>query len=190
MIDAGQEKESPMKYLLLLAAFFSASAFADYCSIRMVDNYGYTVRTYQGYDYSYNCRDFLRDCNRDLRTNNQGRGVRCVRDTNGYPGPNPNPYPNPYPPSSNRFGHLLNMSETAVANQALRGLVGTCRVQTGGYYSSCNYYVKVNNMSYPETYGSGCAHSQYTYRFGCNFSNELQNAGCLIKKAIRENRCR
>lgn len=186
MIDAEQEKEPPMKYLLIIAALFSSTAFANYCSIRMVDNYGYTLRTYQGYDYNYNCRDYLRDCNRDLRSNNQGRGARCVRDTNT----NPNPYPptNPYPPRS-RFDHLLNQSNSVVADFAMRGQVGSCRVTTGSYYSACNYYVKVNNMSYPETYGSGCADSQYTYQYGCSYSNEKQNAGCLIKRAIRENRC-
>lgn len=170
-----------MKYLLIFGLLATqASAFASYCQVRLVDAGNRTLRTFSGYDhYNSNCRDFLRECNREMRLDY--RAVRCIADRNTNP--------TPVPPRYSRYQHLLNYNLSTIANEAIRGNVGQCRVQLGNRASACNYYVKVRGTSFPDPYGSGCASSQYTYMFNCNYSNELDNAGCLIRQAIGQNLC-
>lgn len=176
-----------MKFLLALGLLAtSASVFANYCNVRLVDARNYTLRVFSGYDrYNSNCRDFLRECNRELQVNN--RAARCVVDRSTTPGPTPRPTPTP--PRQSRFQYLINAPLSTIANEAIRGNVGNCRVQLGNRGSACNYYVKVRGSSFPDPFGSGCAQSQYTYMFYCSYSNELDNAGCLVRQAIGQNLC-
>ena len=178
-----------MKFLLTLGLFItSASVFANYCNVRLVDARNYTIRTFAGYDnYNSNCRDYLRECNRELRLD--GRGVRCISDRTTTPPRTTIPPRRPLPPRQSRYQHVLNYSLSRIADEALRGNLGNCRIQTNRTASACRYYVKVRGSSFPDPYGTGCARSQYTYMFNCSYANELDNAGCLIRQAITQNLC-
>jgi hypothetical protein len=189
-----------MKTLLaLITLLTSMSSFAYYhCTVDLGNVDYYTGRMSYVYtsfhsttDYQGNCRDGMRDCNRYRRTNNlmqyQCKARPDYRPGTGpYPGPGPGPGPRP----GNRFSYLLTDSDWSLAGKARDGLVGTCRVDYRPFGYACDYYVKVNGLSYPNTSGTGCADRQYTRRYGCDSYSERENAGCLIRKAIRQGACR
>ncbi len=180
-----------MKKILLLAlTFFSAATLAQVCYVDLVDNHSnYRYDTFSAYSYGGSCRDGLRQCNRAKRDRNL-RGARCVqRRTSGpsYPSPRPS-YPNPGPSYPGSLTYLLGLSDYQVADYALQSRTGKCEVKKGDWRSSCDYYVEVNGHGYPQ--GTGCADSRYTARYGCPSYSEKANAGCMIKKAIRQGACR
>lgn len=175
-----------MKKLLIIAlTMFSTASFAQICYVDLVDTYSnYRYDTFSAYSYGGSCRDALRECNREKRNRNLNR-ARCEqRRTSGpsYPAPRPNPGP------SGALNHLLRMTDYQVADYAMQRRAGRCEVKRGGWGASCDYYVEVNGYGYPQ--GTGCADSIYTSRYGCNSYSEKANAGCMIKKAIRQGACR
>lgn len=177
------------KLLILLLTVFSTASFAQICYVDLVDSYSnYRYDTFSAYTYGGSCRDALRECNRAKRDRNINR-ARCVQRTSGPSYPNPGPsYPNPGPNHPGSLSYLLGMTDYQVADYAMSRRAGRCSVKRGGWGSSCDYYVEVNGYGYPQ--GTGCADRAYTARYGCDSYSEKANAGCMIKKAIRQGACR
>lgn len=175
-------------FVLLLALTSMSSALAYTCRVDLVDVRGRVINTYYAQtDYNGMCRDGLRDCNYDMRQ----RGIqgRCVSSNNPGPNPNPNPYP-PYPnpnPNPGQIDRYLRMSDYQLAQEAQYG-IGSCRLIRGSYNSACEYYLQARGQGYP--YGTtGCTDSRYTYNYGCNSYDQLQNSGCMIRRALQARVC-
>lgn len=183
-----------MKKLMLLAFLIMSAqtVMAQVCEVDMVDRYNRVVRTFRAYGDPNTCIEGMKECRKTIRLSPQYGGVDCIRrgDYNPYPNPNPNPYPNPNPnpyPQPN-LNYYLSMSNSQLAQEALYTGIGRCSVGQGSYNSSCDYYVRVNGYGFPQG-GTGCASSQYTYRYGCNSYSEYDNAGCMIRLALQQRQC-
>lgn len=92
-----------MKFLLIAATtILSAQAAQAYvCQVELVDNRGYVLDVFTAQtDINGQCRDGLRDCNKELRTRNIQGSCRTRSNPTPFP-PTPNPYPpipTPVPP--------------------------------------------------------------------------------------------
>lgn len=161
------------------------------CRVDLVDKWtNYVYDTFTGVTYNRICREGLRECHRakrERRLSNAECEQRGVRGPGRpYPPRRPVPPRRPAPPRS--YDHLLYLSDWSLAERAEDGRVGSCRVEDAPFYSDCGHYVKVNGRGYPQ--GLGCADRDATRRYGCNSYFDKENAGCLIRKAIKQGSCR
>lgn len=117
-----------MKSILLVAAMtmMSASAFANYCDVDMVDYRGRFVTRISKLDYENTCRESMKECRRLTRTEARYLGNDCIKSTVSYPNPNPRPYPdtNPYPGSIDAR-RILNNGESAIMNNRYVTVIGS-----------------------------------------------------------------
>lgn len=175
-----------MKLLtLIFLALMSVSAFAQMCEVEMVDRYSRVVRVFRAYGDPNTCLEGMKECRKTIRLQPHLGGVDCIRRGDYNPNPNPNPYPNPYPPQRDLY-YYLSLSDYELAQEARHG-IGRCQVTQGNYNAACDYYVKVNGYGFPN--GTGCASREYTYAYGCNYYNEIENAGCITRMALQQRHC-
>lgn len=175
-------------FTLLTSASY-AQSYSTSCQVNLVDPYSdYVYDTFTSYsDSRGQCQAGLRACNR-ARLERGARHLKCVTLRNDHRTPPGTPV---YP--YNRFSHLLRYSDHYLANYALDGRVGSCRVEfVRSSYGrrTCEYYVFVDGRPYPNPTRSSCTQREFTRAYGCNSASEQENAGCMIRKAITSNLCR
>lgn len=85
------------KFIVIAAALFATSAAAEYCSAKLKDVQGYTLRHFSGYGYSTSeaCKEALRECRFEKRRlagqSRRYRDASCMVETNTNPYPRPTP---------------------------------------------------------------------------------------------------
>lgn len=174
-----------MKFLLLIAiSLISFQTMARTCYVDLVDTWtNYRYESFAGNKINGPCRDALRACNK-MKQERDLESAKCLerqlRERQSSTARINSP--------RNRFAYLLKLTDRQLASRAMNERVGSCLVVTGGYFDSCRYYVNVNGLGYP--YERGCSDRSRTTRENCNQYNPFDNAGCLIRRAIEENRCR
>ena len=166
------------KFLFLFMAFISTASFARTCYVDLVDEYSnYRYDTFT--EYYGGCRDALRSCNRAKRDRGLYSADCRIRggSTPGHGGGG----------SYSRFTHLLRMTDLQLSRLAQDSKVGSCVVERP-WFSTCNYYVKVNRRGFPHP--TGCSSSRVVNHRKCNYYDEERNAGCFIRQAIVQGKCR
>ncbi|MCO4753758.1 MAG: hypothetical protein KC478_04715 [Bacteriovoracaceae bacterium] len=171
------------KFLFILLSVFSVTSFARVCYVDLVDRYSsYRYDTFTDYSYNGSCANAIRECNFEKRQRHLYQADCRVINHSPVPG-----HPGRGIPGSNRFHHLLQLTDIELSRFAQRGQVGTCHVQPQ-WLGMCSYKLIVNGRGYPHP--TGCASSRIVRHRGCGFANEEVNAGCLIRQAIVQGRCR